>query len=162
MRALGSQRKLPLEPQIPICDAHHHFWDLRPQFNPYHKYLLPELVADIGSGHNVRSTVFVEARWMYRAAGPEKMRCVGEVEFAQGQVQAVCTAPARRQLLSWDTQIWIWEKRLRRYSTPCRLQVLTGCEESATLYYGIPIQNSKAELNAESYRVMHLGRERGY
>jgi L-fuconolactonase len=33
------------------------------------------------SGHNVRSTVFIEARAMHRADGPEEMRPVGEVEF---------------------------------------------------------------------------------
>ena len=56
-----------LEPAIPICDAHHHFWDFLTPRMPYQRYLLPELAADISSGHNVRSTVFVEARSMYRA-----------------------------------------------------------------------------------------------
>ena len=40
------------------------------------------------SGHNVRSTVFIEARAMYRADGPEEMRPVGEVEFVQGLAAA--------------------------------------------------------------------------
>ena len=71
-----------LEPELPICDPHHHFWDLRPQRIPYQRYLLHELAADINSGHNVISTVFIEARSMYRAEGPEEMRPVGEVEFA--------------------------------------------------------------------------------
>src|SRR5439155_10399940 len=44
--------------------------------------------ADITSGHNVRSTVFIEARSMYRADGPEEMRPVGEVEFVQGLAAA--------------------------------------------------------------------------
>ena len=77
-----------LEPEIPICDPHHHFWDLRPQSIPYQRYLLHELMADIDSGHTVRSTVFVEARSMYRADGPEQMRPVGEVEFVQGLASA--------------------------------------------------------------------------
>ena len=77
-----------LEPEIPICDPHHHFWDLRPQSIPYQRYLLHELMADIDSGHAVRSTVFVEARSMYRADGPEQMRPVGEVEFVQGLASA--------------------------------------------------------------------------
>ena len=47
-----------------------------------------ELAADVGSGHNVRSTVFVEARAMYRSDGPEEMRPVGEVEFVQGLAAA--------------------------------------------------------------------------
>src|SRR5437870_5923820 len=77
-----------LEPELPICDPHHHFWDLRTARLPYQRYLLHELVADIQSGHNVRSTVFIEARSMYRADGPEEMRPVGEVEFVQGLAAA--------------------------------------------------------------------------
>ena len=77
-----------LEPDFPICDPHHHFWDLRPQRIPHQRYLLQELLDDIGSGHNVRSTVFIEARAMYREGGPEEMQPVGEVEFVQGQAAA--------------------------------------------------------------------------
>ena len=61
-----------LEPELPICDAHHHFWDFRMDRVPYHRYLLDELAADVNSGHNVRSTVFLEARSMYRPDGPEE------------------------------------------------------------------------------------------
>jgi L-fuconolactonase len=77
-----------LEPELPICDPHHHFWDFRPERIPYQRYLLHELAADVNSGHNVRSTVFIEARSMYRADGPEEMRPVGEVEFVQGLAAA--------------------------------------------------------------------------
>jgi L-fuconolactonase len=78
----------PLEPELPICDPHHHFWDFRSERIPYQRYLLHELAADMHSGHNVRSTVFIEARAMYRADGPEEMRPVGEVEFVQGLAAA--------------------------------------------------------------------------
>jgi L-fuconolactonase len=77
-----------LEPEVPICDPHHHFWDFRTARIPYHRYLLHELAADIHSGHDVRSTVFIEARAMYRADGPAEMRPVGEVEFVQGLAAA--------------------------------------------------------------------------
>ena len=80
-----------LEPDLPICDPHHHFWDLRPERIPYQRYLLHELAADINAGHNVRSTVFIEARAMYRAEGPEEVRSVGEVEFVQGMAAASAT-----------------------------------------------------------------------
>jgi L-fuconolactonase len=63
-----------LEPEISICDPHHHFWDLRPERIPYQRYLLHELIADINCGHNVRSTVFIETRGMYRPDGPVEMR----------------------------------------------------------------------------------------
>ena len=77
-----------LEPDLPICDPHHHFWDFRAERIPYQCYLLPELLADLGSGPNVRSTVFIEARSMYRPDGPEELRPVGEVEFVQGLAAA--------------------------------------------------------------------------
>ena len=77
-----------LEPEIAICDPHHHFWDFRSARIPYQRYLLHELIADVECGHNVRSTVFIEARAMYRPAGPVEMRPVGEVEFVQGLAAA--------------------------------------------------------------------------
>ena len=77
-----------LEPELPICDPHHHFWDFRMARIPYQRYLLHELMADVNSGHHVRSTVFIEARAMYRADGPEDMQPVGEVEFVQGLAAA--------------------------------------------------------------------------
>ena len=80
-----------LEPEIPICDPHHHFWDLRPECIPYQRYLLHELVADVNCGHNVRSTVFIEARAMYRPDGPVELRPVGEVEFVNGLAAASAT-----------------------------------------------------------------------
>ena len=43
-----------LEPELAICDPHHHLWD-----RPEERYLIPEMVADF-SGHRVTSTVFVE------------------------------------------------------------------------------------------------------
>ena len=68
-----------LEPDLPICDPHHHLWDY-----PGSRYLLDELLADIGSGHNVTSTVFMECGSMYRADGPEALKPVGETEFVNG------------------------------------------------------------------------------
>jgi L-fuconolactonase len=79
------------EPEIPICDPHHHFWDFRSERIPYQRYLLHELAADVNCGHNVRSTVFIEARAMYRPDGPAELRPVGEVEFVQGLAAASAT-----------------------------------------------------------------------
>src|SRR5437764_6436181 len=67
------RRKEPiLEPELPIVDPHHHLWDRRGW-----RYLLPELLEDTSSGHNIIATVFVQARSMYREAGPVEMRPVG-------------------------------------------------------------------------------------
>jgi predicted TIM-barrel fold metal-dependent hydrolase len=68
-----------IDPARPIVDPHHHLWDRGGQ-----RYLIEEIVADIGSGHNIIATVYVEARSMYRASGPEALRPVGEVEFVNG------------------------------------------------------------------------------
>ncbi len=76
---LNATREAALEPDLPICDPHHHLWDY-----PNSRYLLDELLWDTGSGHRVVSTVFVECVAMYRQAGPEAMRPVGETEFVQG------------------------------------------------------------------------------
>jgi hypothetical protein len=38
-----------LEPELPICDPHHHFWDFRTTRIPYQRYLLHELADDIRS-----------------------------------------------------------------------------------------------------------------
>ncbi len=80
---LALTKEPTLEPEIPICDPHHHFWESRPEPPAYQRYLLQELAEDINSGHNVRSTVFIEVSSNYRTDGPEEMRPVGEVEFVE-------------------------------------------------------------------------------
>ncbi len=68
-----------LEPDLPICDPHHHLWD-----HPTSRYLLDQLLEDTSEGHNVVSTVFVECSSMYRAEGADSLKPVGETEFVQG------------------------------------------------------------------------------
>jgi L-fuconolactonase len=65
-----------LEPEFPIIDAHHHLWE-----HPTEPYMLDDLRADTGSGHNVEKTVFVECMSGYRTDGPEELRPVGETAF---------------------------------------------------------------------------------
>jgi L-fuconolactonase len=72
-----------LEPELPICDPHHHLWEFRTE-RVAHKYLLDEILADVGAGHNVVSTVFIECGAMYKPDGPETFRVVGETEFVNG------------------------------------------------------------------------------
>ena len=90
---LGLTKEEALEPDLPICDPHHHLWDY-PDRLPEDKvpvfarlfrhYLLPELLDDIGGGHNIVRTVFMECNSMYRKGGPQDLRWVGETEFVQG------------------------------------------------------------------------------
>lgn len=68
-----------IDPDLPICDPHHHLWD-----KPGDRYMIDELTADTGSGHNVVQTQFVEVDSMYRASGPTEMKPVGEVEWVNG------------------------------------------------------------------------------
>jgi predicted TIM-barrel fold metal-dependent hydrolase len=69
-------REDPIDPERPIIDPHHHLWDY-----PTSRYLLEDILADTGGGHNVRQTVFVECLSKYRTEGPPEMRPVGETEF---------------------------------------------------------------------------------
>ena len=83
---LALHREEILEPELPIVDPHHHLWDF-----PGHRYLLPELLADTGSGHNIVQTVFVDCTAFYRASGPVPLKPVGETEFVNG-VAAMCAS----------------------------------------------------------------------
>ncbi|MCH8744949.1 MAG: hypothetical protein IIB31_04770 [Chloroflexi bacterium] len=103
-----------LEPEIPICDPHHHFWVSRPDPAHYQQYLLPELAADVNSGHTVRSTVFIEVHCQYRQDGPDEMKPVGEVEYIQTIADDSATLPEVRQPgTRWTDPLWrpIFEPR---------------------------------------------------
>jgi L-fuconolactonase len=89
-----------LEPDLPIIDPHHHLWDrmrLLPQtpagpdehgftqmLRRVPRYLNDELLADMGRGHNIIATVYMECGAFYRADGPAAMKPVGEIEFVNG------------------------------------------------------------------------------
>src|SRR5437899_13110806 len=69
-----------LEPGRPIVDTHLHFWH-----RTGHRYFVEEFARDhAASGHSVEATIFVECNAMYRANGPQHLKCVGETEFAVG------------------------------------------------------------------------------
>jgi L-fuconolactonase len=76
---LARYREAIIEPDLAIVDAHHHLWDHRGS-----RYLFPELMADLSSGHRIVATVFEECGSMYRADGPEELRSLGETEFVTG------------------------------------------------------------------------------
>src|SRR5215475_3833974 len=76
---LALHREEIIDPLRPIVDPHHHLWDRGGQ-----RYLIEEMAADIASGHNIVATVYVDCRSMYRTDGPDALRPVGEIEFANG------------------------------------------------------------------------------
>jgi L-fuconolactonase len=80
---LAGLREDILDPDQPIVDPHHHLWHARPD-----PYLLDDLAEDVGTGHDVRSTVFIQCGSAYRKDGPEEMRPVGETEFVAGVASA--------------------------------------------------------------------------
>jgi len=67
-----------LEPELAICDPHHHVWE-----HPGSRYLLEELLLDLAGGHRIVSTVFVECLQKYKQDGAESLRPVGETEFIE-------------------------------------------------------------------------------
>lgn len=76
---LDKRREDIIWPDLPVIDPHHHLWD-----RPGSKYLFDELREDITSGHNIVGTLFVQCRSMYKEAGNDHYKPVGEVEFANG------------------------------------------------------------------------------
>jgi predicted TIM-barrel fold metal-dependent hydrolase len=67
-----------IDPALPICDPHHHLWEY-----PQSRYLIEEFLGDIGDGHHVESTIYVECDRMYRTEGPPALRPVGETEYVE-------------------------------------------------------------------------------
>lgn len=68
-----------LAPDLPIVDAHHHLWD-----RPAGRYLFDDYLADVRAGHRIVASIYVETEAMARLDGPEVLRPIGEVEFANG------------------------------------------------------------------------------
>jgi L-fuconolactonase len=72
--ALG--REQALEPDLPLCDPHHHLW-----IYPDSRFLVEEYLAGTQGGHRFASSVYVECLMFYREHGPEALRPVGETEY---------------------------------------------------------------------------------
>lgn len=68
-----------LEPDLKIIDAQHHLRD-----RPDSYYMFEDLVQDVQRGHDIVATVYVESMSMHRTDGPEVLRPIGEIEFANG------------------------------------------------------------------------------
>jgi L-fuconolactonase len=68
-----------LEPDLPIVDAHFHLFDL-----PNNRYMPDDYLEDVGAGHRIVASVYCETQAFSRKDGPEVLRPLGEVEFANG------------------------------------------------------------------------------
>lgn len=72
---LAQVREPVLDPEFPVIDPHHHLW-----VENAVPYLLDDLLDDVGDGHRVAATVFVQAHYGYRETGPAHLAPVGETE----------------------------------------------------------------------------------
>jgi predicted TIM-barrel fold metal-dependent hydrolase len=66
----------PLDPSLPICDAHHHLW-----YGTENDYPVEAYLKDISGGHRIRKTVFIESWMMFNKEASPEMQPVGETEF---------------------------------------------------------------------------------
>ncbi|TAK68225.1 MAG: amidohydrolase [Actinomycetota bacterium] len=71
----------PVEPQLPVIDAHHHLFPDDAGPLRWGRYGLTELAADFDAGHQVVGSVFLECGAAYRTDGPPLLRPVGESEW---------------------------------------------------------------------------------
>ena len=74
-----------INPEQRIIDHHHHLWpgvssDSSENSN---QYLLEDLWADTGSGHNVTNTVFIDCSQCYWNSTDQALNPVGETEFVK-------------------------------------------------------------------------------
>lgn len=76
-----------LDPELPIIDSHHHLFD-RPGGQ---RYMLDDYLADTRAGHRIVASVYMEISAFIRKDGPEVLRPLGEIEFANG-VAAMCAS----------------------------------------------------------------------
>jgi predicted TIM-barrel fold metal-dependent hydrolase len=77
-----------VDPELAIVDTHQHLFD-----RPALKYLMEDYLRDAASGHRVVATVYVETRAFAWSHGPEVLRPLGEVEFANA-VGILCATGA--------------------------------------------------------------------
>lgn len=68
-----------LDPDLPIVDAAHHLFD-----RPALRYMFDDYLADVRAGHNIVASIYVETLAFARRDGPDLLKPLGEVEFANG------------------------------------------------------------------------------
>ncbi len=75
-----------LDPDLPIVDSHIHLFDL-----PNNRYMIEDYLEDAQGGHNVLAAIYCETQAFARKDGPEHLRPLGEVEFANGVAAMTAT-----------------------------------------------------------------------
>jgi predicted TIM-barrel fold metal-dependent hydrolase len=77
----GGEEEIVL-PDLPIVDSHIHLWNLT-GFD----YFVPDYLADVGAGHNVQASVYVECGMSYSDDERIHFRPVGETAYVLEQVK---------------------------------------------------------------------------
>ena len=74
-----------IDPEQRIIDPHHHLWPgvSSASSENSNQYLLEDLWADTGSGHNVTNTVFIDCSQCYWNSTDQALNPVGETEFVK-------------------------------------------------------------------------------
>ena len=73
-----------LEPDLPICDPHHHLWpgpSRTEGTSSAFRYLLEDFWKDTNNGHHIVKSVFVECGQGYLKSKSKEYAPVGETEF---------------------------------------------------------------------------------
>jgi L-fuconolactonase len=78
-KRLEGRDELIIDPDLPIIDSHAHLFD-----RPTLRYMFDDYLADVQAGHNIIASVYVETQAFAREEGPEILRPLGEIEFANG------------------------------------------------------------------------------
>jgi predicted TIM-barrel fold metal-dependent hydrolase len=147
---LHQVREEAIDPERPIIDPHHHLWQSRGDWGPY---LLGQLWADTGAGHNIRKTVFIECRAGYREDGPEHLRSVGEAGFVARIAQAARAGGGGAEIAGFvgHTDLRQGEARLR--------EVLAAQQDAAQgLFRGIRHAGAR-DPNPEALSIPGRGSE---
>jgi L-fuconolactonase len=71
-----------IEPDLPICDSHHHLIALEGQ-----RYLVADFVKDASGGHNIRQSVVVQTKSNYEQGSGGGMSPVDETVFVMKQIE---------------------------------------------------------------------------
>lgn len=75
----------PIDPELPIVDAHHHLWD-----RPGRRYRITDMAEEIAeSGHNVVATVYMDSGNGYLTDAPEALRSVGETTWVLDEARSL-------------------------------------------------------------------------
>ena len=77
-----------IDPAAEIVDPHHHLWPSGEGM----RYDLDDLMADLGAGHRVVDTVFVECGAAYSRGADDPLAPVGETTFVAAQAETAADA----------------------------------------------------------------------